>query len=95
MSLLQVYTCESLRLPDVADYWNSVLGVNEFQVSRFFRKITAHYCETLRGKRLALFGCAFKKGTPEVRYGNSRAVSMTPVSGCLKTGDFLTTNKLF
>ncbi len=54
----------------MAAYWNSVLSVNEFQVTRFFRKITAHYCETLRGKRLALFGCAFKKGTPEVRYAS-------------------------
>uniref|UniRef100_A0A5K3EJF8 UDP-glucose 6-dehydrogenase n=1 Tax=Mesocestoides corti TaxID=53468 RepID=A0A5K3EJF8_MESCO len=67
-----VYTCESLQLPTVAAYWNSVLSVNEFQVNRFFRKITAHFCETLRGKRIAVFGCAFKKGTPEVR--NSPAV---------------------
>ena len=52
----------------MAAYWNAVLSVNEYQVSRFFRKITAHYCETLRGKRLALLGCAFKKGTPDVMY---------------------------
>ncbi|EUB58782.1 UDP-glucose 6-dehydrogenase [Echinococcus granulosus] len=67
-----VYTCESLELPIVAAFWNAVLTVNEFQVSRFFRKITAHYCETLRDKRLALLGCAFKKGTPDVK--NSPAI---------------------
>ncbi|KAM7537023.1 hypothetical protein Aperf_G00000078461 [Anoplocephala perfoliata] len=67
-----VYTCESLDLPIVAAYWSAVLSVNEYQISRFFRKITAHYCETLRGKRLVLLGCAFKKGTPDVK--NSPAV---------------------
>nr|CDS29204.1 UDP glucose 6 dehydrogenase [Hymenolepis microstoma] len=67
-----VYTCESLDLPIVAAYWSSILSVNEYQISRFFRKITAHYCETLRGKKLAIFGCAFKKGTPDVK--NSPAV---------------------
>ncbi|VDO13438.1 unnamed protein product [Rodentolepis nana] len=67
-----VYTCESLDLPTVAAYWNSILSVNEYQISRFFRKITAHYCETLRGKKLAILGCAFKKGTPDVK--NSPAV---------------------
>ncbi|VDL57949.1 unnamed protein product [Hymenolepis diminuta] len=67
-----VYTCESLDLPVVADYWSAVLSVNEYQISRFFRKVTAHYCETLRGKKLAVLGCAFKKGTPDVK--NSPAV---------------------
>ncbi|KAL7065530.1 hypothetical protein AAHC03_05751 [Spirometra sp. Aus1] len=61
-----VYMCESLNLPVVANYWGSVLAVNDYQVSRFFRKITAHYCETLGDKRIAIFGCTFKAGTPDV-----------------------------
>ncbi|VDK49811.1 unnamed protein product [Dibothriocephalus latus] len=66
MQSLNVYMCESLNLPVVAKYWGSVLTVNDYQVSRFFRKITSHFCETLADKRIALFGCTFKAGTPDV-----------------------------
>ncbi|HTY64785.1 MAG TPA: nucleotide sugar dehydrogenase [Acidobacteriota bacterium] len=62
-----VYICESYGLQDVARYWESVLAMNEFQESRFVRTMIREMFNTIVGKRIALFGFAFKADTSDTR----------------------------
>ena len=62
-----VYICESYGLHEVADYWDSVLRINEYQESRFVRAMVRYMFNTIVGKRIALFGFAFKADTSDTR----------------------------
>jgi UDPglucose 6-dehydrogenase len=62
-----VYICESYGLPEVARYWESVLAMNEFQEARFVRAMIREMFNTIVGKRVALFGFAFKANTSDTR----------------------------
>jgi UDPglucose 6-dehydrogenase len=62
-----VYIAESLHLPEVADYWRSVLTMNMFQRQRFSDKIISKSNNTLSGKKIALLGFAYKKDTGDTR----------------------------
>lgn len=69
-----VYLAESLHLPEVAAYWKQVVDMNEYQKSRFTKRIISSLFNTLSGKRIALFGFAFKKDTGDTR--ESAAISL-------------------
>lgn len=62
-----VYICESYGLQEAARYWESVLAMNEFQETRFVRTIIREMFNTIVGKRIALFGFAFKADTSDTR----------------------------
>jgi UDPglucose 6-dehydrogenase len=62
-----VYICESYGLHEVARYWESVLAMNEFQEARFVRTMIREMFNTIVGKRVALFGFAFKADTSDTR----------------------------
>ena len=62
-----VYISESYGLNEVADYWESVIRVNEYQERRFVEAIVRVMFNTVAGKRIALFGFAFKKDTGDTR----------------------------
>lgn len=62
-----VYLSESLHLPEVAEYWRQVISINEYQKMRFVRRVVSCLFNTLDGKRVALFGFAFKKDTSDTR----------------------------
>jgi UDPglucose 6-dehydrogenase len=62
-----VYIAESLHLPEVADYWRSVLLINGYQRRRFHEKIIAKLNNTLVGKKVAVLGFAYKKNTGDTR----------------------------
>ncbi len=62
-----VYICESYGLHEVAQYWESVLEMNEFQEARFVRTMIREMFNTIVGKRIALFGFAFKADTSDTR----------------------------
>jgi len=63
-----VYLCESFGLKEVADYWNQVVAMNDWQKKRFANKMIEKMFNTVSGKRIALFGFAFKKNTGDVRH---------------------------
>jgi UDPglucose 6-dehydrogenase len=54
-------------LDEVADYWESVVKMNEYQVERFVLKMLKSMFNTIAGKRIALFGFAFKANTGDTR----------------------------
>ncbi len=62
-----VYICESYGLDEVARYWESVIRINEWQESRFVRNMVGNMFNTVAGKRIAMFGFAFKANTGDTR----------------------------
>jgi len=61
------YIAGQLGLQQVADYWRSVVDINDYQIDRFCKGILENMFNTVAGKRLAVFGFAFKPGTDDVR----------------------------
>jgi len=62
-----VYLCEHYGLPEVARYWEQVVTMNEYQEARFASNMVASMFNTIAGKRVALFGAAFKANTNDTR----------------------------
>lgn len=69
-----VYLCEHFGLPEAAAYWNQVVVMNDWQKSRFARKVVDRLFNTVSGKRIAVFGFAFKKDTNDTRESPAIAV---------------------
>ena len=61
------YLCKTYGLDEVADYWESVVKINEYQKERFILNMLNSMFNTLSGKRICLFGFAFKADTADTR----------------------------
>ena len=62
-----VYIAQSLGLSEVADYWEQVVSMNEYQKSRFVVQMVKSMFNTVAEKRIAIFGFSFKAETSDVR----------------------------
>lgn len=62
-----VYLCQHFQLPEVAEYWEQVVKMNDFQKHRFAERIVKTLFNTVSGKKIAIFGFAFKKDTNDTR----------------------------
>ncbi len=62
-----VYLCESYGLNAAADYWRQVVDFNNHQQERFVTRMLRAMFNTVSGKRIALFGFAFKADTGDTR----------------------------
>ena len=62
-----VYLCEYFGLPEVAEYWNSVIQMNDYQKRRFSQRVLSGLFNTVTDKKIALLGFAFKKDTNDTR----------------------------
>ncbi len=62
-----VYLCEHYGLHEVAAYWEQVVTMNDYQKSRFTQRIVKSLFNSVAGKRIAVFGFAFKKDTNDTR----------------------------
>jgi UDPglucose 6-dehydrogenase len=65
-----IYISESYGLTEVAAYWQQVVDLNQWQKRRFADLIAAPIADgagSLRGRRIAILGFAFKKDTNDVR----------------------------
>ncbi|MBL4575230.1 MAG: UDP-glucose 6-dehydrogenase [Opitutaceae bacterium] len=62
-----VYLSEHFGLPEVAEYWNQVIKMNDWQKKRFGQKIVRSLFNTVSDKKIAIFGFAFKKDTNDTR----------------------------
>jgi len=71
-----VYICRSYGLTEVADYWESVVEMNEHQKRRFVNNMLRAMFNTVAGKRIALFGFAFKADTGDTRESPAIDVAM-------------------
>ncbi len=62
-----VYICRYYGLKEVADYWEGVVEINEYQKERFILNMLQVMFNTLAGKKVCLFGFAFKADTGDTR----------------------------
>jgi UDPglucose 6-dehydrogenase len=62
-----VYICRSLHLNEVADYWEQVVKLNDYQKVRFADRIISTLYNTVSGKKITFLGWAFKKDTNDTR----------------------------
>ena len=62
-----VYLCEHFGLPEVAQYWESVLNINDWQKKRFADQVVDSFFNTINDKSIAVLGFAFKKDTNDTR----------------------------
>lgn len=62
-----VYLCRHFGLIEVADYWEQVIKINDYQKTRFAKNIIDTLFNTVSGKKIALLGWAFKKDTNDTR----------------------------
>jgi UDPglucose 6-dehydrogenase len=62
-----VYLCETYGLREVAEYWAQVVRMNDYQQDRFVAGIIRSMFNTVAGKRIAVFGFAFKANTGDTR----------------------------
>ena len=62
-----VYIAKTYGLDEVADYWEQVIIMNDYQKRRFAEKIVKTLFNTVSGKKITLLGWAFKKDTNDTR----------------------------
>ena len=62
-----VYLCRHFNLPEVANYWEQVIKMNDYQKHRFAKQIIDTLFNTVSGKKIAMLGWAFKKDTNDTR----------------------------
>ena len=67
MGLNLVYLCEHHGLSEVARYGESVVTMNQYQKERFVQRMIRAMFNPLAGKRIAIFGFAFKANTGDTR----------------------------
>ena len=70
-----VYLCKYYGLNEVADYWNQVVKINNYQKSRFVNKIIDGLNGTVYNKKISILGWAFKKNTNDSRESPSIFIS--------------------
>jgi UDPglucose 6-dehydrogenase len=71
------YLSEYYGLPEVAEYWEQVVTMNEYQETRFAANMVSSMFNTIAGKRVALFGAAFKANTNDTRESPALEVCRT------------------
>jgi len=62
-----VYLCKYYNLDEVANYWEQVIKLNDYQKKRFASSIITSLFNTVSGKKITLLGWAFKKDTNDTR----------------------------
>jgi UDPglucose 6-dehydrogenase len=62
-----VYLCREYGADSEADYWESVVSINERQKERFVHRMVRAMFGTLAEKKIAIFGFAFKPDTGDIR----------------------------
>src|SRR5690554_6084304 len=62
-----VYIAKSYGLDEVANYWEQVITINDYQKQRFADTIVSTLYNTVAGKKIVFYGWAFKKDTNDTR----------------------------
>jgi len=62
-----VYLCRNYDLHEVANYWEEVVKINDYQKNRFSNRVIEYFENKLIAKRIAIMGWSFKKDTNDSR----------------------------
>jgi UDPglucose 6-dehydrogenase len=68
------YLCEYYGLNEVAEYWEQVVKMNDYQQANFVSKMVTAMFNTIANKRVTVFGAAFKAHTSDIRESPALAV---------------------
>ncbi|KAL6632357.1 nucleotide sugar dehydrogenase [Neocallimastix californiae] len=77
-----VYLSNYYKLPEVAEYWNQIITMNEYRKSRFVKNIFKKLFNTISDKTITIFGFSFKKNTKDTR----ESPAITVVLSLLREG---------
>jgi len=69
-----IYICNHYGLKEVAEYWESVILINDWQKKRISRIIVEKLYGNLSDKKISIFGFSFKSNTNDTR--ESSAISI-------------------
>ncbi len=70
-----IYIAKSYGLVEVAEYWQQVININNYQRQRIAKKIIKKLFYTITNKKITILGWAFKKNTNDTRESASIYVS--------------------
>ncbi len=70
-----VYLSKFYGLYEVANYWEQIININEWQQKRICELIIKKLYGTISGKKLAIFGFSFKANTNDTRESPSIIIS--------------------
>ena len=70
-----VYLCRYYGLNEVADYWEQVVTINNWQQKRISALVIKNLFGTLSNKKLTVFGFSFKANTNDTRESPSITIS--------------------
>jgi UDPglucose 6-dehydrogenase len=62
-----VYICRQQGLIEVANYWQAVIDMNDYQTRRFVSQVIETQFNSVAGKKIAILGFAFKPDTNDTR----------------------------
>ena len=62
-----VYLCRNYGLHEVANYWEEIVRINDYQKSRFSNKVMEYFGNRIINKRITILGWSFKKNTNDSR----------------------------
>ena len=62
-----VYICDHYGLHEISSYWQKVVDINEWQSQRIQNVILSKLFGTISGKKISIFGFAFKANTNDTR----------------------------
>ena len=62
-----IYICNHYGLNDVAEYWEGVIKINDWQQNRIIKIIVNNLFGTVAGKNIAILGFSFKADTNDTR----------------------------
>ncbi len=62
-----VYICQQNGLAEVANYWQAVIDMNDYQMRRFVSQVIETQFNSVSGKKIAILGFAFKPDTNDTR----------------------------
>ena len=62
-----VYLCRTYGLNEVAEYWNQVILINEYQKNRFLKKVLDLFNFNIINTKISVLGWAYKKETNDSR----------------------------
>tara|TARA_B100000963_G_C22638367_1_gene678943 strand:- start:1831 stop:3201 length:1371 start_codon:yes stop_codon:yes gene_type:complete len=70
-----VYLCSYYGLEEIAEYWHQVVKINDYQRTRFSKKIIQNFNEKFINKKIAILGWSFKSDTNDSRESSSIYIS--------------------
>ena len=69
-----VYICKSLGLREVAEYWDEIIKINDWQQDRIYKTVVDKLYGNISGKRIVILGFSFKANTNDTR--NSPSITI-------------------